>query len=779
MSNILTNNINPRSGNTITIGGVNDIVSIAGSISYDDVTSIDSIGIVTARGGLNVGPLTGVACTISTAGVITAEGNIDSNDILATTGGARLSADGGVYIRPADSRPATATALEIYSGGSSGSDATVNFKKNGTAFFLGAVGVGTNTSPSTYSSAADNLLVWGSGDSGITIRSGSGDEGGIYFNDTDDGNQRGIIRYIHGGDGTDNMAFHTSGGEALRILADGDILINTSTSRFGFFNDTNAPPTIQLEGSTYYDTAMSITRTDNGGSPSNFILAKTRGGNILQDNDIMGTLSFQGDDGSTALVEGARIRSEVDGTPTTDQLPSNLIFYTNGGGAATTERMRLNSSGKVLIGLTANLGSDILQLQGNTSNSGGGASMDLRRGEAAADMSSGDFVGSVEFMDNASARFARIIGRTDNTTGGVNGNPGRLEFYTENVGSDSGPVERMRIDSSGNVGINATILSGLLTLNKGNVTNAGKWSDSCIALHNPTNIGAYSQIGFGYAYSGSAETYASAYMGYVSTNQGSKGYGDLVFGTRNVNTDTQPTERMRIDNGGDVHIGNTTSSAHTNRLLAVGNVSRGATYIECRTSDSGDGGYLFSDGTGGTSEGYRGSMEYSHSVDKLFFKTAGTNQFTIESDGGIFFHNLLASAASGSSVKYSNSDDELRYDSSSQLLKTNIADLTKGIDTVKKLRPISFTSQYYNKDGSITVNDGDNCIGFLADEMVNEVPEIVNMYPKSSLTKQEEDTELVPAAIAYDKLTPVLTKALQEAITKIETLEQRLTDAGL
>jgi hypothetical protein len=121
-------------------------------------------------------------------------------------------------------------------------------------------------------------------------------------------------------------------------------------------------------------------------------------------------------------------------------------------------------------------------------------------------------------------------------------------FTVETAGS-----ERVRVDSSGNLGINATALSGLLTLNKGNVTNAGKWSDSCIALHNPTNIGAYSQIGFGYAYSGSTpETYASAYMGFVSTNQSSKGYGDLVFGTRNVSTDSQPTERLRIDSRGSI-----------------------------------------------------------------------------------------------------------------------------------------------------------------------------------------------------------------------------------
>ena len=146
----------------------------------------------------------------------------------------------------------------------------------------------------------------------------------------------------------------------------------------------------------------------------------------------------------------------------------------------------------------------------------------------------------------------------------------------------------------------------------------------------------------------------------------------------------------------------------------------------------------------------------------------------IEMDGGIFFPGLLGNASSGSSVKYNNSDDELRYDTSSQLLKTNIAALTKyGIDTVKKLKPCTFKPQEYEEDGTITVGD-ESLIGFIADEMVEEVPEVVQMYPKSTLTRKEEDTEIVPAAISYDKLTVVLTKALQEAIAKIETLETKV-----
>ena len=64
MSNILTNNINPRSGNLITIGGANDRVSIAGTLSYEDVANIDSVGIITAQAGIHV---TGGSVGIGTA----------------------------------------------------------------------------------------------------------------------------------------------------------------------------------------------------------------------------------------------------------------------------------------------------------------------------------------------------------------------------------------------------------------------------------------------------------------------------------------------------------------------------------------------------------------------------------------------------------------------------------------------------------------------------------------------------------------------------------------
>ena len=57
---------------TGTTGTFTGNVSIAGTLTYDDVTRIDSVGIVTAGGGLfvgrNEGTGTGIAVTITTDG---------------------------------------------------------------------------------------------------------------------------------------------------------------------------------------------------------------------------------------------------------------------------------------------------------------------------------------------------------------------------------------------------------------------------------------------------------------------------------------------------------------------------------------------------------------------------------------------------------------------------------------------------------------------------------------------------------------------------------------
>ena len=82
-------------------------------------------------------------------------------------------------------------------------------------------------------------------------------------------------------------------------------------------------------------------------------------------------------------------------------------------------------------------------------------------------------------------------------------------------------------------------------------------------------------------------------------------------------------------------IGTSASSALSDRVLSVGDVSRSATYVEVRTSTSGASGVVFSDGVDSSDTGYRGTIEYAHSSDQLTFKAGGVTRVTIDGTGNM------------------------------------------------------------------------------------------------------------------------------------------------
>ena len=91
----------------------------------------------------------------------------------------------------------------------------------------GRVLIGTTTEGHA---AADNLTVADTGNSGITIRSGSSNNGAIYFSDGTSGSAeyKGAVRYIH----SDNaLGFYTNGSENVRIASSGSVrLLDFSTA---------------------------------------------------------------------------------------------------------------------------------------------------------------------------------------------------------------------------------------------------------------------------------------------------------------------------------------------------------------------------------------------------------------------------------------------------------------------------------------------------------------------------------------------------------------------
>jgi hypothetical protein len=119
----------------------------------------------------------------------------------------------------------------------------------------------------------------------------------------------------------------------------------------------------------------------------------------------------------------------------------------------------------------------------------------------------------------------------------------------------------------------------------------------------------------------------------------------------------------------------------------------------------------------------------------------------------------------GSNVTYNTSSD--------YRLKENVVDIADGITRVKQLKPRRFN---WIADENNKVQDG-----FLAHEVSDLIPGAVSGTKDKIVTQAEFDVSGEQAvgspvyqAMDYGRLTPLLTAALKEAITKIETLETKV-----
>jgi hypothetical protein len=152
------------------------------------------------------------------------------------------------------------------------------------------------------------------------------------------------------------LSFYTNQLERARIDSSGRLLVGTSSARTNIFN-TVAAKLFQVESDGGTAGASLIRNSADGGSPD-LVFGKSRsasvGGNtIVQSGDAVGSISFQGNDGSE-FVAAASITAEIDGTPGANDMPGRLVFSTTADGASSaTERMRIRSDGTTLIGKTA------------------------------------------------------------------------------------------------------------------------------------------------------------------------------------------------------------------------------------------------------------------------------------------------------------------------------------------------------------------------------------------------------------------------------------------
>jgi len=191
--------------------------------------------------------------------------------------------------------------------------------------------------------------------------------------------------------------------------------------------------------------------------------------------------------------------------------------------------------------------------------------------------------------------------------------------------------------------------------------------------------------------------------------------GRLIFGTTSDGASTS-TERMRINNGGDILFG-TTGVPNGTSIYGAGFEATSNNRMVLKTASS---------------------VTSSNSL-VAFYNPNG---------------NIGTISTSGSATAYNTSSD--------YRLKENIIPLTGASERVLQLKPSRFN---FIADPDTQVD------GFIAHEAQAVVPECVIGV------KDEVDAEGNPVyqGIDQSKLVPLLTAALQEALAKIEALEARLT----
>jgi hypothetical protein len=185
-------------------------------------------------------------------------------------------------------------------------------------------------------------------------------------------------KIIHSGDtdtairfpAADTVSVETGGNEAIRINDSGQVLVGVSSTRTMF---TGYTPSLQVEGNAKSDSASSLVVNNASTVGPTLWFGKTRGtsvgsNTVVQSGDELGTIFFNGADGTDVQSIAASIRSEVDGTPGSNDMPGRLVFSTTADGAASpTERLRIDNTG--LSTFTGNLTTTGIQTA-NSSNSG-------------------------------------------------------------------------------------------------------------------------------------------------------------------------------------------------------------------------------------------------------------------------------------------------------------------------------------------------------------------------------------------------------------------------
>jgi hypothetical protein len=277
----------------------------------------------------------------------------------------------------------------------------------------------------------------------------------------------------------------------------------------------------------------------------------------------------------------------------------------------------VDASGKTLVGLTTAqttaIGSAAVQIAGGTAplsflreaDSSTAINLEFSKSRASgAILASGDTIGRLYFSgsDGTAKIPAAFIDAAVDGTPGTNDMPGRLVFSTTADGASS-PTERMRIDSSGNVGINTTSPDTLFTV-KGQTVIGATVAESAnlanlISGTPPQLIAGWSVPAITWTPSVSTEAVFTrdgdmaitilasntdnAQIKFADNDSETAGQIDYDHADNSLAIDVNGSEAMRIDSSGDVGIGTISPSA---KLDVVGDTNSRVFEVSATIDDS-------------------------------------------------------------------------------------------------------------------------------------------------------------------------------------------------
>ena len=249
----------------------------------------------------------------------------------------------------------------------------------------------------------------------------------------------------------------TAGSEAIRVDSSQRLLIGSTSGRSA--GDVTAQ--LQVEGTSFSTASLNLISNagTSAGNVPHITLGKSRGtsdgsSTVVADDDNLGSIQWAGADGTDLNSTAALISAAVDGSPGSNDMPGRLMFHTTADGASSpTERLRIDSSGRLLVGhssLTGDSDSAYSKfvVNGNTQATSKGGILSLENTAATiGSISNNNQIGQVFFKAETGEEFGQIKVEAQGDPSSTSC-PGRMMFCTT-TSSTTTPTERLRIAHDG------------------------------------------------------------------------------------------------------------------------------------------------------------------------------------------------------------------------------------------------------------------------------------------------------------------------------------------